>query len=88
MTSDLKNRILRHENDRRHADALERGLSVSIVSQTLLSQRDSEQIAREGQNAADAIAGRIAAETGGDPAISVRYLNPNHDIHDRLWMGM
>ncbi len=88
MTIELKNRILRHENDRRHAEALERGLSVSIVSQTLLSRRDSEQIAREGQNAADAIAERIVSETGEDPAISVRYLNPNHDIHDRVWMGM
>lgn len=88
MIDEIKSRILRHENDRRHADALAQGLSVSITSKSLLSRDDSDRISREGQNAVDEIAQRIVAETGRNPEIEVRYLSPNLDIHDKAWMGL
>jgi hypothetical protein len=87
MTVDIKTRILRHENDRRHQKAMEIGLVAVISSRVILGGQDSGRIRDEGQNAVDEISARIQAEMGEDPAIELNYVSPNHDIHDRTWLG-
>ena len=69
-------------NEDRHRVAKELGLLMSISALVLISEVDDTRIREEGQNAADEIAARLLAETGKDPEIEIRYLDPPHDIQD------
>lgn len=75
------------QNDERHRIARERGRRVTVFARTLISMDDDRRICEEGQNAADEIARRILAETGKDPEIKIRYLDPSHDLHDEAYLS-